>query len=98
MLHSTRLQEETRVKGDALLSLLQFTDGLFPVGSYAHSFGLETYTTDGAICDARGVEYFLGCYLRGSVAPTDAVATIASRRVALSHDTGAVEECIVIDH
>ena len=29
---------------EAFLSLLQFSDGLFPVGSYAHSFGLESYT------------------------------------------------------
>ena len=59
---------------DPFLSVLQFSDGLFPVGSYAHSFGLETYVAEGRIRDASGVEAFLHSYLQGSVAPTDVVA------------------------
>ena len=72
------------MNGEAFLSLLQFTDGLFPSGSYAHSFGLESYAADGAIRDAAGVERFLLAYLEGSIAPTDAVAAMASRKAALS--------------
>ena len=49
---------------DAFLSLLQFSDGLFPAGSYAHSFGLESYAADGTIRDAEGVEGFLLSYSR----------------------------------
>ena len=41
------------------LSLLQFADGLFPAGAYAHSFGLESYAAAGTIRDATGVERFL---------------------------------------
>ena len=51
------------MNGEAFLSLLQFSDGLFPAGSYAHSFGLETYAADGTIRDASGVERFLLSYL-----------------------------------
>jgi urease accessory protein len=82
---------------EAFLSLLQFSDGLFPVGSYAHSFGLESYTADGTIHDANGVESFLFSYLQGSVAPTDVIAAIASRKAALSEPLG-IEQCITIDH
>jgi urease accessory protein UreF len=39
----------------ALLATLQFADGLFPSGGFAHSFGLETYAQDGAVRDAAGL-------------------------------------------
>ena len=44
---------------DNFLSLLQFSDGLFPAGAYAHSFGLESYVQSGGVTDAAGVEDFL---------------------------------------
>jgi urease accessory protein len=84
--------------GEAFLSLLQFSDGLFPAGSYAHSFGLETYTANRTIRDAAGLECFLRSYLRGSVAPMDAIAALASRRAALRNGTAGMEQCIIIDH
>ena len=82
---------------EAFLSLLHFSDGLFPVGAYAHSFGLESYATEGTIRDADGVERFLLSYLQGSVAPTDAIAALASRRAVLS-GRSAKEQCVTIDH
>lgn len=85
------------MNGEAFLSLLQFSDGLFPAGSYAHSFGLETYAADGTIRDAQGVERFLLSYLQGSVAPADAVAALASRKAALSNTAQRMEQCVVID-
>lgn len=86
------------MNSDAFLSLLQFTDGLFPIGSYAHSFGLEAYASDGKIRDAHGVERFLLSYLEGSAAPTDAVAALASRKAAGFKGTAAIEQCAFIDH
>lgn len=85
------------MKGEAFLRILQFSDGLFPVGSYAHSFGLETYAAEGAIRDAQGVEFFLLSYLQGSVAPTDVIAALASRRAALSGPS-ARKQCVALDH
>ena len=60
------------------LSLLQFSDGLFPAGAYAHSFGLEYLVQSGEISGATGVEDFLREYLEGTVAPTDAVAVLCA--------------------
>ena len=83
--------------GEAFLSILQFSDGLFPAGSYAHSFGLETYAAEGTIRDAQGVEGFLLSYLQGSVAPADVIAALASRKAALS-GRSARKQCMIVDH
>jgi urease accessory protein len=79
---------------DNFLSLLQFTDGLFPAGAYAHSFGLEYLIQSGEISGAAGVEDFLQAYLEGSVAPADAVALLCAWRAAKARDLAA---CLVLD-
>jgi urease accessory protein len=79
---------------DSFLSLLQFTDGLFPAGAYAHSFGLEYLVQSGEVADASGVEDFLRAYLEGSVAPTDAVAMLCAWRAAKDGD---VATCFALD-
>jgi len=43
---------------DSFLSLLQFADGLFPAGAYAHSFGLEYYVQSGEVKDAAESKNF----------------------------------------
>jgi urease accessory protein len=79
---------------DNFISLLQFADGLFPAGAYAHSFGLEYYAQSGEVCDAAGVEQFLRSFLEGSAAPTDAVALLCAWRAAKIGDLAA---CIALD-
>ena len=79
---------------DNFLSLLQFTDGLFPAGAHAHSFGLESYVQSGDVADADGVEHFLRAHLSGSVAPGDLVALLCAWRAAKSGDLAA---CIALD-
>jgi urease accessory protein len=79
---------------EAFLSLLQFTDGLFPAGAYAHSFGLESYVQAGAVRDAAGVEAFLVALLEGSSGPTDTVVALCAWRAARSDD---LETCLCID-
>ena len=79
---------------DRLLSLLQFSDGLFPAGAYAHSFGLESCVQSGDVRDATDVETFLRAYLQGSVAPTDAVAAVCARRAAANR---TLTPCLALD-
>jgi len=79
---------------DRFLSLLQFTDGLFPAGAYAHSFGLECCVQSGEVRDAAGVEAFLRAYLEGCAGPTDAVALICARRAVANEDLGS---CVALD-
>jgi urease accessory protein len=79
---------------DKFLSLLQFTDGLFPAGAYAHSFGLEASVQAGDVSDASGVESFLSAYLEGCAAPIDAVALLCARRAAA---TANLVSCLSLD-
>lgn len=64
----------------ALLRLLQLTDSAFPVGAFAHSFGLETYVARGTIDDVATLEVFIANTLRYAVAPSDGVACVAALR------------------
>lgn len=70
----------------ALLALLQFSDGLFPAGGFAHSFGLETYAQDGRVRDHAGLEAFVAAHLEGSAGPADAVAVAVAARLAPAAD------------
>ena len=79
---------------DSFLRLLQFSDGLFPVGGYAHSFGLETLVQLGRVENERDVVAFLHAYLESSAAPTDAVAVLCARGYALALDLDA---CLRLD-
>jgi urease accessory protein len=79
---------------ETLLSLLQFSDGLFPAGSYAHSFGLETYIDDERVTNAAGAAKILRAHLVGNVGPCDAVYAVNALRAALSAD---VDACVELD-
>lgn len=77
---------------DPRLCLLQFADGLFPAGGYAHSFGLETYVSDGRVSDGEGVEALLRTHLAGSAGPCDAVAVAAAVRLGRARDIAAARD------
>jgi len=70
----------------ALLTLLQFADGLFPTGGFAHSFGLETYVQDGRVRDRHGLEAFVAAHLEGSAGPADAAAVVLAVRLSARAD------------
>ena len=65
-----------------LLALLQFSDGLFPSGGFAHSLGLETYVQAGLLRDGNGLRVFLAAHLDGSAGPCDAAAVALAARAA----------------
>jgi urease accessory protein len=67
---------------NAFIHLLQFSDGLFPAGGYAHSFGLETCVQSGLVKNADDVASFLHAYLDSAAAPTDAIAVLCARNAA----------------
>jgi urease accessory protein len=71
---------------ETLLRVLQFSDGLFPAGGYAHSFGLETFVEDGRAATAADIRQLLHAYLEGSAGPTDAVFAVNALRRSLVND------------
>jgi len=79
---------------EATITLLQFADGLFPAGAYAHSFGLEAYTARGIVSDAGDVEQLLRAHLQGSAGPTDAVAIVSALRATSLKD---LDRCLELD-
>src|SRR5919198_5852399 len=79
---------------DTLLAVLQFADGLFPSGGFAHSFGLETYVQAGAVRDGRDLEAFVVAHLEGGLGPADAVAAAVAARLAAGAD---LQGCTALD-
>ena len=78
----------------ALIALLQFTDGLFPSGGFAHSLGLETYAQAGVVRDAAGLEAFVRIHLEGGAGPADGVAAALAARAGRAGD---LEACLALD-
>ena len=77
-----------------LIAVLQFADGLFPSGGFAHSFGLETYAQAGIVADAAGLEAFVRLHLEGGAGPADAVAVALA---ATAGHAGDVDGCCELD-
>ncbi|WP_232549329.1 urease accessory protein UreF [Propioniciclava soli] len=57
-----------------LLPLLQFADSALPTGAFSHSFGLETYVSEGVVTDTDTCAAWLDAYVREQLTPTDALA------------------------
>lgn len=57
-----------------ILSILQICDTSFPIGSFNHSFGMETYIRDGVIKDTKTFKTWLDSYLKFSFTYNDALA------------------------
>jgi urease accessory protein len=75
---------------ESLATLLQFTDGLFPAGGHAHSFGLETYVQENTAVDAAGALAFVTAYLEGAAGPSDALAVTLAVDHARAGDVAAL--------
>ena len=76
------------------LSLLQFADGLFPAGAYAHSFGLEPACNPAKCAMPWESRHFCARILEGCAGPTDAVALVCARRAAAAQNLAS---CVGLD-
>lgn len=54
---------DTNIELLNILRVLQLCDSNFPIGSFNHSFGMETYLRDGVITDKKSLKNWLMVYL-----------------------------------
>ncbi len=54
--------------------LLQINDSLFPIGSYTHSFGLESYIQMGLVTDAKSARDYILANLNSQILYNDLLA------------------------
>jgi urease accessory protein len=70
----------------ALLYLLQVANASFPIGSFSHSYGLETLIQAGQITDARRLTDVAHLWLRYSLAPSEGGAVALAFRATQEND------------
>lgn len=72
------------------LILLQLNDSQFPIGSYSHSYGLETYVLHNLIKNAEDTKEYLINYLSTTFYYNDLVAAYLSYKYFLKDDLDAI--------
>ncbi len=60
--HHLNTKDTTTIK-TSLLHFMQIHDSAFPIGSYTHSFGMETYIQAGKVTDKQSLLHFCHTYL-----------------------------------
>lgn len=76
----------------ALFYLLQITDSSFPIGAFAHSYGLETFTQQGLVCDEETSKLFLENTLTYNTLYNDAAFLTWAYRYGETHDLNLLLE------
>jgi len=84
---------------ESLLSLLQLIDSFFPTGTFAHSFGLETYVQKGLVKDRATFEELLRASLHYGIRNADAIAVALSYKATLECESSAfaIEQIVDLD-
>jgi urease accessory protein len=72
--------------------LLQVNDALFPLGAFAHSFGLETYVQKGLVHDGISAQRWLVSYLQSSVRFGSLLSAALAYEHAVAQDLNALAE------
>jgi urease accessory protein len=77
---------------DAFFLLLQINDAAFPIGAYAHSFGIETYIRKGVVHDAPSAENCVTRLMETSVLYSGLLAAALAWDAAAQGDVAFLEE------
>lgn len=71
---------------NVLLYLLHVANGSFPIGTFSHSYGLETLIQQGQITDAQGLSDVAHLWLRYGVATSEGGAVAIAFRATREND------------
>ncbi|EKQ54857.1 MULTISPECIES: urease accessory protein UreF [Clostridium] len=72
--------------------LLQINDGLFPIGAYSHSYGIETYVQKNIICDAETAFRYIENNIKYNFLYTELLAVKLAFEYAQSNDLEKLSE------
>ena len=75
---------------EGLLNLFQLCDSFFPSGSFAYSWGLETYTSEGLIRDRAGLIRFIQGQITGLMSRCDCRVVSLTYQAAQKGDLAAL--------
>ncbi|WP_196600330.1 urease accessory protein UreF [Pectinatus frisingensis] len=71
--------------------LLQINDALFPIGTYIHSYGLETYVQHELVTDASSMQEWLTQYMTSAFLYSELLAVKLAYEQTNNHDLAAVD-------
>lgn len=78
--------EDRTPDASALLYLLQIANGNFPIGTFSHSYGLETLVEEARITDAQGLSDVAHLWLRYGLATSEGGAVAVALRATRESD------------
>lgn len=89
---------DVTLSASALLSLLQWSDTLFPSGAFSHSFGLESAVDEKKVRKGDDLSKWIRAKLIHQLFPCDLVFMGQAYRAALAEDLSAIQKIDAIAH
>lgn len=90
----TTVERDKNVKSDGewLLTMLQMSDSIFPIGTYTMSYGLEAFFQERRLHNRTDLKELIENYITFQLGPADCVAAAHCYRACLQNDVKRIVE------